>query len=132
MWCFTTMITFYFYFNNYFLFSNCFSPLQCHLNLFLFLCSCQIGENNHFNFSPSNHFLFSCFSFVCLFFARRLFCLIGVNLRAVVMTSEVNELLLTITHSLVHAHTQASTHLCKHAHARMYSFVSMYVQCAEI
>lgn len=104
MCCFTPVITFCSYSHNYFLLSNCFSPLSCHLNPFF--CP-QIGENNHFNFSLGNHFLFSfCFSFVCfVFFACRLFCLIGVNLGAVVMTFEVNELLLTITHSLAHART---------------------------
>lgn len=53
--------------------------------------------------------------------ARHLFCLIGINLRAVVMTSEVNDLLLTITQSLARIHACAlssehvySIHRCKH------------------
>lgn len=72
----------------------------------------QIGENNHFNFFSSNHFLLSsCFSFILfLFFVCRLFCLIAVNLEAVVMTSEVNELLLTITHLLAQPHTCVTKH----------------------
>lgn len=79
----------------------------------------QIGENNHFNFFSSNHFLLSsCFSFILFFcfFVCRLFCLIAVNLEAVVMTSEVNELLLTITHSLAQPHTCVTKHKLSSEH----------------
>ena len=59
-------MTFASYFDNYFLFwQNVFATFLSFRAAF----SSQIGENNHFNFSLSNHFLpSSCFSFVCFVF----------------------------------------------------------------
>lgn len=106
------MITFCFYLNNYFLFSYFFHH-SCHLNLFL--CIFKLVKVITLIFPPViTFFSLLVFHLSVLFFACRLFCLIGVNLRAVVMTSEVNELLLTITHSLAqtHMHTFAQVHTC--------------------
>lgn len=110
---------FLFFSNYYFLFSNCVLPLSWGIELrgegYCFLKLVKIIT---LIFSPVITF-FSPLVFhlsFFLFFVCRLFCLIAVNLEAVVMTSEVNELLLTITHSLAQPHTCVTKHKLSSEH----------------